>query len=331
VECIRPEPMKTIADPACGTGGFFLASYDFISDELKYQLDKAQKEYLKFKTFSGWEIVPDAARLCLMNLYLHNIGDLNSEPPIERADSLLAAPSEKFDYVLTNPPFGKKSSITITNEDGTQSKESLTYERQDFWTTTSNKQLNFVQHVRSMLKADGKAAVVVPDNVLFEGGAGEKVRKRLIETTDLHTILRLPTGIFYAQGVKANVIFFDNKPAAKTPWTKEVWIYDLRTNIHFTLKTQQMKFDDLKDFVNCYNPSNRFKRKETERFKKFKYDEIIARDKTNLDIFWLKDESLGDLDNLPDPDILANEIIESIEAGLSSFKEIANGLNGDAE
>lgn len=332
VECIKPEPHKTIADPACGTGGFFLASYDFISDEKNYKLDKDQKEFLKFKTFSGWEIVPDAARLCLMNLYLHNIGDLNSEPPIERADSLLAAPSEKFDYVLTNPPFGKKSSITITNEDGTQSRETLTYERQDFWTTTSNKQLNFVQHVRSMLKADGKAAVVVPDNVLFEGGAGETVRKRLLDTTDLHTILRLPTGIFYAQGVKANVIFFDNKPAAKTPWTKDVWIYDFRTNIHFTLKTQQMKYDDLKDFVKCYNPKSRFKRKESasdgERFKKFTYDEIIARDKTNLDIFWLKDESLGDLENLPEPDAIALEIIENVEAGLASFKEIVEGLNG---
>ena|SRR5690554_6742757 len=325
VECLKPEPNKSIADPACGTGGFFLAAYDYISDN--YKLDKDQKEYLKYKTFKGWDIVPDAARLCLMNLYLHNIGDLNSEPPIDRADSLLAAPSEKFDYVLTNPPFGKKSSTTITNKDGTIKKESLTYERQDFWTTTSNKQLNFVQHVRSMLKADGKAAVVVPDNVLFEGGAGEKVRKRLLETTDLHTILRLPTGIFYAQGVKANVIFFDNKPAAKTPWTKEIWFYDLRTNMHFTLKTQPMEYDDLKDFIKCYNPQNRFKRKETERFKKFTYDEITARDKTNLDIFWLKDESLGDPDNLPDPDILASEIIESIEAGLNSFKEIANGLN----
>jgi type I restriction enzyme M protein len=183
-----------------------------------------------------------------------------------------------------------------------------------------------------MLKADGKAAVVVPDNVLFEGGAGEAVRKRLLESTDVHTILRLPTGIFYAQGVKANVIFFDNKPAAKTPWTKEVWIYDFRTNIHFTLKTQQMKYDDLKDFVGCYNPQNRFKRKESasggERFKKFTYDEIIARDKTNLDIFWLKDDSLGDMDNLPDPDVLALEIVENIEAGLASFKEIVEGLNG---
>lgn len=328
VECIRPEPKKTIADPACGTGGFFLAAYDFISDEKKFKLDKSEKEFLKFKTFAGWEIVPNTARLCLMNLYLHNIGDLNSKPPIERADSLLVSPTTKFDYVLTNPPFGKKSSMTITNEDGTQSKDTLTYERQDFWTTTSNKQLNFIQHVRSMLKADGKAAVVVPDNVLFEGGAGETVRKRLLESTDVHTILRLPTGIFYAQGVKANVIFFDNKPAAKTPWTKEVWIYDLRTNIHFTLKTQQMKYDDLKDFVESYNPQNRFKRKETERFKKFSYDEIIARDKTNLDIFWLKDESLGDMDNLPDPDIIALVIVENIEAGLASFKEIVEGLNG---
>lgn len=328
VECIRPEPKKTIADPACGTGGFFLRAYDFIADKKNYDLDKEDKDFLKFKTVTGWEIVANTARLCLMNLYLHGIGDLNSEPPIERADSLLTAPSEKFDYVLTNPPFGKKSSITISNEDGTQSKETLTYERQDFWTTTSNKQLNFVQHVRSMLKADGKAAVVVPDNVLFEGGAGETVRRRLLETTDLHTILRLPTGIFYAQGVKANVIFFDNKPASKNPWTKEVWIYDLRTNIHFTLKTQQMKFEDLKDFIDCYHPKNRFKRKETERFKKFTYEEIAARDKTNLNIFWLKDESLGDLDNLPDPDVLALEIVENLEAGLESFKEIIESLNG---
>ena len=327
VECIRPEPKKTIADPASGTGGFFLAAYDFISDEKKFKLDKSEKEFLKFKTFSGWEIVPNTARLCLMNLYLHNIGDLNSEPPIERADSLLVSPATKFDYVLTNPPFGKKSSMTITNEDGTQSKDTLTYERQDFWTTTSNKQLNFIQHVRSMLKADGKAAVVVPDNVLFEGGAGETVRKRLLESTDVHTILRLPTGIFYAQGVKANVIFFDNKPASKTAWTKEVWIYDLRTNIHFTLKTQQMRFDDLKDFVECYNPQNRFKRKETERFKKFKYDEIIARDKTNLDIFWLKDDSLGDMDNLPEPNILAKDIIKGLESSINSFKKIYDKLD----
>lgn len=180
-----------------------------------------------------------------------------------------------------------------------------------------------------MLKPDGKAAVVVSDNVLFEGGAGETVRKRLLESTDVHTILRLPTGLFYAQGVKANVIFFDNKPASKEPWTKEVWIYDLRTTQHFTVKTQQMKYDHLQDFINCYNPANRFKRTETECFKKFTYDEIIARDKTSLDIFWLKDESLSNLDNLPDPDVLANETVENLEASLESFKTIINSLYGN--
>lgn len=324
VECIKPEPMKTIADPACGTGGFFLASYNYLS---KQNLDRHQKEFLKFKTFKGWEIVPSAARLCLMNMYLHSISDLDSEPLISREDSLLSKPSNNYDYVLTNPPFGKKSSITITNEEGTQKRESLTYERQDFWVTTSNKQLNFVQHIVSMLKPDGKAAVVVPDNVLFEGGAGETVRKNLLMKTDLHTILRLPTGIFYAQGVKANVIFFDNKPASKNPWTKEVWIYDFRTNQHFTLKTSTLKYEHLEDFIKSYNPKNRFKRTETERFKKYTYDEIIARDKTSLDIIWLKDESLTDTDNLPDPDLLATEIIENVEASLENFREIINGLN----
>lgn len=324
VECIKPEPMKTIADPACGTGGFFLSSYNYLS---KQNLDRHQKEFLKFKTFKGWEIVPSAARLCLMNMYLHSISDLDSEPLIVREDSLLSKPNSNYDYVLTNPPFGKKSSITITNEEGTQKRESLTYERQDFWVTTSNKQLNFVQHIVSMLKPDGKAAVVVPDNVLFEGGTGETVRKNLLMKTDLHTILRLPTGIFYAQGVKANVIFFDNKPASKTQWTKEVWIYDFRTNQHFTLKTNTLKYEHLEDFIKSYNPKNRFKRTETEKFKKYTYDEILARDKTSLDITWLKDESLTDTENLPDPDLLATEIIENVEASLENFREIINGLN----
>ncbi len=323
VECIKPEPKKTIADPACGTGGFFLAAYDFISEQ---NLNKDQKEFLKYKTFTGWEIVPNAMRLCLMNLFLHNIGDMNSEPPILRSDSLISSTTEKYDYVLANPPFGKKSSITITNEEGEEEKDILLYNRQDFWATTSNKQLNFVQHIRTMLKVTGQAAVIVPDNVLFEGGAGEAVRKKLLENTNLHTILRLPTGVFYAQGVKANVIFFDNKPASKDPWTKDIWFYDLRTNKHYTLKTDPLKFDDLKDFIKCYNPDNKNKRKESERFKKFTYEEILARDKTSLDIFWLKDDSLSDLDNLPDPDVLALEIIENLEAGLNSFKEIVGKL-----
>ncbi len=238
----------------------------------------------------------------------------------------ISQPSEHFDYVLANPPFGKKSSTTVTNEDGELEKDTLTYQRQDFWATTSNKQLNFVQHIRSLLKIDGMAAVVVPDNVLFEGGAGETVRKRLLETCDLHTILRLPTGIFYAQGVKANVIFFDNKPASKTAWTKDIWIYDYRTNIKHTLKTNTLQLADLQDFVDCYNPSNRHKRSETERFKKYSYKEIITRDKTSLDIFWLKDDSLSDLDNLPHPDVLAKEIIANLKTGLSGFEKMVKEL-----
>jgi len=329
VDCIKPEPDKTIADPACGTGGFFLAAYNFLSDSNNYLLDQEQKRFLKYETFRGWELVSNTYRLCLMNLFLHNIGDIESKPPITRNDALIADPGERFDYILTNPPFGKKSSMIFTNGDGKQEKEDLVYNRQDFWTTTSNKQLNFVQHIRTLLKSDGKAAVVVPDNVLFEGGAGETVRKKLLSTTDLHTILRLPTGIFYKPGVKANVIFFDNHPASKDPWTKEVWIYDFRTNKHFTLKQNKMRYEDLKDFINCYNPQNRHQREETERFKRFTYDEIISRDKTSLDIFWLKDDSLTDLDNLPDPDVLVEDIIENLESSLESLKELANNLEKD--
>src|SRR5450759_3114197 len=292
VECIRPEPMKTIADPACGTGGFFLAAYDFIA--ANHNLDKEQKQFLKFKTFFGNEIVAGTRRLALMNLFLHNIGDIDSDNSISPADSLIADAGIRYDYVLANPPFGKKSSQTFTNEEGEQEREDLTYNRQDFWATSSNKQLNFVQHIRTMLKTTGLAAVVVPDNVLFEGGAGETVRKKLLETVDLHTILRLPTGIFYANGVKANVIFFDAKPAAKEPWTKEIWYYDYRTNVHHTQKKNPMRLDDLRDFIDCYHPANRHKRKETfdaeknpdGRWRKFPCSEIISRDKTSLDITW---------------------------------------------
>lgn len=331
VECLRPEPMKTIADPACGTGGFFLAAYDWMTENR--ELDKAQKQFLKFKTFSGNEIVAGTRRLALMNLFLHNIGDIDSDTLISPNDSLIASSEIKYDYILANPPFGKKSSMTFTNEDGEQEKEDLTYNRQDFWVTTSNKQLNFVQHIKSMLKTTGQAAVVLPDNVLFEGGAGETVRKKLLETTDLHTILRLPTGIFYANGVKANVLFFDGKPSSKEPWTKEIWVYDYRTNVHHTLKKNPLKLEDLKDFITCYHPANRHKRTPNwsaenpdGRWRKFTYDEIIARDKTSLDITWLKDKSLADLDNLPDPDVLAEEIVENLEAGLASFRAVLEGL-----
>src|SRR5205807_780486 len=173
------------------------------------------------------------------------------------------------DMVLTNPPFGRKSSVTVVGADGEARREDLTVVRDDFWATTSNKQLNFVQHVKTLLKIEGKAAVVVPDNVLFEGGAGETVRRKLLHECDVHTLLRLPTGVFYAQGVKANVLFFDRKPASETPWTKELWIYDLRTNQHFTLKQNPLRREHLAEFVEQYKPEDRAKREESERFKKF--------------------------------------------------------------
>ncbi len=321
VEVIRPKPGETICDPACGTGGFLLASHDLIS---KYPLDIDQKKFLKEGTFHGWDIVDSVVRLCTMNLYLHGIGGEDS--PIITDDALASDPGDRFDIVLTNPPFGKKSSITIVNGEGKIEKESLTYQRNDFWATTSNKQLNFLQHVKTLLKINGRAAIVVPDNVLFEGGAGETVRKRLLQQCDAHTLLRLPTGIFYAQGVKANVLFFDKRPASEKPWTEKLWIYDLRTNIHFTLKTNTLRYEDLEDFIKCYNPENRHERTETERFKAFTYEEIMKRDKTNLDIFWLKDNSLGDSENLPDPKLLALEIAEDLESALDEFKRIYEEL-----
>lgn len=336
VECLRPEPMKTIADPCCGSGGFFLASQTFIADN--YKLDREQKEFLKNNTFYGNELVANTYKLALMNLYLHNIGDIYGDVPITLGDALLSDPRVRVDYVLTNPPFGKKSSITFTNEEGEQENEDLVYNRQDFWTTSSNKQLNFVQHINTILHSSGKAAVVVPDNVLFEGGAGETICEKLLQTTDLHTILRLPTGIFYKPGVKANVIFFDKRPASPDTQTKEVWIYDFRTNIHFTLKQHPMKDSDLRDFISCYNPENRYERNETwsednpdGRFRRFDINDIMQRDKKSLDIFWIKDKSLADLDNLPCPNELAVDIIENLQSALESFQELQHKLKNGSE
>ena len=322
VDVMRPAPMQTIFDPGCGTGGFLLIAHEFISGH--YDLDKDQKKHLRFDALKGMEIVDNTARLCAMNLLLHGIG--GDDCPVKVGDSLNAKPSETYDIVMTNPPFGKKSSVTVINEEGEQSKESLVVVRDDFWASTSNKQLNFLQHVKSLLNIHGRAAIVVPDNVLFEGGAGETVRRKLLHECDVHTLLRLPTGIFYAQGVKANVLFFDRKPASETPWTKTLWIYDFRTNEHFTLKTNPLKRSDLDDFVACYNPENRHDRKPTERFRPFEYGELLKRDKVSLDIFWLKDESLEDSANLPDPDVIAAEIAEDLEAALDQFSQIASDL-----
>lgn len=330
VECIQPQPHETISDPSCGTGGFFLGALEYV--EKATRLTKHQKEHIKFKMFHGWEIEKATARLCLMNLYLHGIGNLKETPDIHVEDSLKAK-HEKVDIVLANPPFGKSSSDIPTIDEKQNGKEGY-FLRNDFWVTTSNKQLAFLQHIVTMLKENGRAAVVLPDNVLFEGGAGETVRKELLRRTNLHTILRLPTGIFYAQGVKSNVLFFNNQKITDDFNTKEVWFYDYRTNIHHTPKKNPLSFEHLKDFIECYNPKDIKKRKETwteenpnGRWKMYQLEEIMARDKTNMDIFWLKDDSLIDLDNLPEPDILLTEIIDNIESALESFKTIRDNIN----
>ena len=364
VDVMRPAPGQTLCDPAAGTGGFLLAAHDYI---IKHHgpLDKDQFEHLNHHALHGWEIVDNTARLCVMNLYLHGIGAARADgarpddgagarlddrdgarphdgdgarrapqqSPIHVDDSLAADPGQRFDMILTNPPFGKKSSVTFITEEGEVKRESTTIVRDDFWASTSNKQLNFVQHVKTLLAINGKAAVVVPDNVLFEGGAGETVRRKLLHECDVHTLLRLPTGIFYAQGVKANVFFFDRKPASETPWTKELWIYDLRTNMDFTLKTNPLDRADLDEFVSCYHAENRHTRtatwspeNESGRWRAFTYDELMARDKVNLDIFWLRDETLEDSANLPEPHVLAAEIVEDLQAALTQFGEVAEDL-----
>jgi type I restriction enzyme M protein len=322
VECVAPKIGETVHDPACGTGGFLLAAYENMKGQLSG--DRRQAYKLRQETFTGFDIVPEVVRLCAMNLYLHGIG--NGESPISRRDAL-SSKSDNYDVILTNPPFGKKSSFKIIGEDGTVETERETYEREDFKFTTSNKQLNFLQHIMSVMESDGRAAVVLPDNILFEAGnAGEGIRKRLLQQFDFHTFLRLPTGIFYKQGVKANVLFFDKKPASTTVQTKALWIYDFRTNINFTLKKDPLKRADLDDFVASYRSGKRGQRKASERFRSFTYEELIARDKTNLDIFWLKDNSLEDASNLPPPDVLAAEIIEALETALEEFRGVAEEL-----
>lgn len=336
VDVMQPGPDDTLCDPACGTGGFLLAAHDYVTRHHGAALDPDQKKHLRRSFAHGWELVPATARLCIMNLYLHGV---SADPcPIRSgADSLAGDPGDRFSMVLTNPPFGKKSSISIVNEEGELEKEDHAYERQDFWTTTKNKQLNFLQHVKTLLKMQGRCAIVVPDNVLFEGGAGETVRRNLLRQFDVHTPLRLPTGIFYAQGVKANVLFFDARPAREAAWTKRLWVYDLRTNMHFTLKTNPLRRADLDGFVKCYKPGeprekrrpNWSDKKPEGRWRSFDYDELIKRDKVNLDIFWLKDKSLEDSEDLPEPDVLAQEIADDLQTALDQFTAIAANLNGN--
>jgi type I restriction enzyme M protein len=355
VASVAPKPGETIIDPACGTGGFLLAAHHWLSTEYK-AMTREQREFLRLGTLRGVEIVQGVTRLCAMNLLLHNVGptpqelvklraeriasgntpeeadaEIERRLPVRTDDALRDLGTTRYDVVLTNPPFGRKSSILVVAEDGDTEREAISYAREDFWATTTNKQLNFVQHVKSLLQVHGRAAIVVPDNVLFEGGAGETIRRRLLTECDVHTLLRLPTGIFYAQGVKANVLFFDRKPASPKPWTRRMWVYDLRTNQHFTLKTNTMKRADLDEFVALYRPMNERVATWSEanpggRWRSYEYDEVVNRDKCSLDLFWLKDESLMDADNLPEPDVIAAEIAEDLRVALEQIEEILGDL-----
>lgn len=319
VEVMRPEPGMTICDPACGTGGFLLAAQDYVREH--YLLDDEQEKFTRYDALRGYDIVDSVVRLCNMNLYLHGIGGQRNI--IELQDSLRSQDKELFDMVLTNPPFGKRSSYTIRGPSGKIGRDTQVYEREDFWVSTSNKQLNFLQHIKGMLKAGGRAAVVVPDNVLFEGGAGETIRRKLLRQFDVHTLVRLPTGVFYAQGVKANVLFFDRKSDGEEPQTEKLWIYDFRTNERFTLRQSVLSRRNLDDFVTCYKSGNRDERKETDRFRAFSYEELVGRDKANLDILWLEQPNADDLQS---PEAITMEIMEKLQMALDHLGDISEEL-----
>lgn len=313
IECLQPQLGEKICDPACGTGGFLLSAYEYIKSH--NTLNRTQLKELKTSTLYGQDIAPLVVSLCAMNMVLHNIG--GEEGNITCADSLREKGSRYFDIIATNPPFGKKSSTKIITDEGDTKALEEHYERDDFFATTSNKQLNFLQHIMSILTLNGRAGVVLPDNVLFEEGAGEKIRKRLLHSFNLHTILRLPTGIFYAQGVKANVLFFEKRGNSEGVQSKEVWIYDLRSAKRFTLVGNPIGAKDLEDFKQCYCIEDRSKRVESERFRRFSYSEIESNG-FKLDINWIKEEN----EALPSP----SEVLESIKSNLSKVQKIFEEL-----
>ena len=279
VDCIRPRIDETVCDPACGTGGFLLAAFDYMKNQSH---DKAKRDFLRNEALSGTDNTALVVTLASMNLYLHGVGTDRS--PIVCADSLEKQPERLVDVILANPPFG------------TRPAGSVEIQRDDFITETKNNQLNFLQHIMVSLRNGGRAAVVLPDNVLFEG-SGETIRRKLLTDFNLHTILRLPTGIFYAQGVKANALFF-----TKGEPTKDVWYYDYRTGVKHTLANNKLERHHLDDFVKCYSPENLSLRKETYnaetepngRWRKYSAGELLGRDKTSLDITWVKIEDADD-------------------------------------
>jgi len=327
VDCVQPTVADTVVDPACGTGGFLLAAYEYAARDAE-NLTPDEKDHLREGFVHGVELVDGTARLAAMNMLLHGMTRADGPSPIDVKDALTADPGGRWSVVLANPPFGTKSAAKVIGEDGKTTTENLEIVRDDFWVTTANKQLNFVQHIKTILDINGRAGVVLPDNVLFEGGAGETLRKRLLKEFDVHTLVRLPTGIFYAGGVKANVLFFDKRPASDTPWTEKLWVYDFRTNQHFTMKQNPIRRTHLDEFVEYYKPGRpRGERVESERFKAFTYEELMARDKANLDLVWLKDDSIEDAADLPAPEVLAREIMEQLGVAAGEFAAIAEALD----
>jgi type I restriction enzyme M protein len=317
VDCVQPGPKDNVFDPACGTGGFLISAQRYIVKNYADLLETDRRRALNTGAIRGVELVRETARLASMNMLLHGIGQANGRELIEVRDSLAKTPNTTVEIVLANPPFGV----------GTVTGENYAKSRQDLWTETTNKQLNFLQHIYTLLKLNGRAAVVLPDNVLFESGAGETIRRQLLQHCEVHTLLRLPNGIFYAGGVKANVLFFDKKPSRPdgSPATRQLWVYDFRAGQHFTLKQAPLRREHLDDFIKCYRPGepheNRF---QSERFRAYSYDELIARDKVNLDLTFLRDAA--DTEELAEPDVVAQEIVDELEAALAEFSALAESL-----
>lgn len=292
VECVNPQLGEVICDPACGTAGFLLVAHEYLKQN-NPDMSRQQEVELATKAIRGVELVEEVARLATMNLLLHGVGgNSDDELPIACRDSLKEAPKAQVDVVLTNPPFGIKGSVTYAQgRKPSRSEDTLTIIRQDFWVQTANKQLNFLQHIVALLKPGGRAAVVIPDNVLFETGAASAIRRRILETCRVHTLLRLPAGLFYAQGVKSNVLFFE-KPLDEHDETvsDRIWAYNLRSDKRFSLKAKPIQREDLEEFVALYRSgfASQENGRDTgdERFRAFDAKSIVKTSECRLDLAW---------------------------------------------
>jgi type I restriction enzyme M protein len=328
VDAIQPRPGETIADPSCGTGGFLVAAYEYVTH--RHRLTKRQLAALRSDSLRGIELVEATARLCGMNLFLHGIvgDDVVAELPIEVDNALRRPPAEKASIVLANPPFGRRATRS-THGGRNGSAEEIP--RTDFWAVTSNKQLNFLQHIVSMLDVGGRAAVIVPDNVFFERGkAAETIRRQLLDSCDAHTVLRLPTGIFYAQSVKANVLFFERPAPSDNPATEALWVYDLRTDRHFTRKERPLARADMDDFLAAFRPGKpRTKRRESTRFRRWTYADLIVRPEVNLDVWANLVPPIGS--DFETPEVVAERIVTMASAGIESFAAVQEKLLRDGK